>query len=164
MGSRTGSAQQPVKFFIYSTPRSGSAWLANFLTYGGSFCQHEPLSSGEIVFADYPVSGAIDTGASFIGYLPPEGVKTYHLYRNPAEVKISLRRAGLPIYPMDDYRMGFEYGKLFDVGYLEYVWGEITGLPFDKTRAEMLIDLNVQRDIPALKEKLRNRIWHGLAH
>jgi len=117
------------QFFIYSTPRSGSAWLANFLTYGGSFCQHEPLANGQMVFTDHPVSGAVDTGASFIGYLPPEGVNVFHLYRDPGEVRRSLRSAGLPYYPLDDYRRGFEYARLFDIGYLEDLWGRVTGLP-----------------------------------
>ena len=148
-----------MRFFIYSTPRSGSAWLSNFLTYGGSFCQHEPLANGGMFFTDHPVSGAVDTGASFVGYLPPEGVHTYHLYRDPLEVKRSLRRAGLPLYPMDDYKMGFEYGRLFDFGYLEYVWGEVVGLPFDRARAEMLIELNVQRDISSLKQRVTK--WVG---
>lgn len=30
-------------FFIISLPRSGTAWLANFLTWGDSFCYHEAL-------------------------------------------------------------------------------------------------------------------------
>jgi len=153
-----------VRFFIYSTPRSGSAWLANFLTYGGSFCQHEPLAAGNLKFTDHPVSGAIDTGAAFIGYLPPEGVATYHLHRDPLEIRLSLKRAGLATYPLDDYKRGFEYGRLFDVNYLEDLWGRVTGLPFDRERAEMLVEMNVQRDIASLKETLRKRTWHGLAH
>jgi len=112
-------------------------------------------------FTDHPVSGAIDTGAAFVGYRPPEGVRVFHLYRDPLEVRRSLRRAGLPVYDLSDYRGGFEYGRLWDIGYLENLWGEITGLPFDRERAEMLINLNVQRDIGKLKKSLRNNTWRG---
>lgn len=148
-----------MRFFIYSTPRSGSAWLSNFLTYGDSFCKHEPLAEGKMVFADYPVSGAVDTGASFVGYLPPEGTRIFHLWRNPSEVAASMRAIGLPSYCLDEYRMGFEYSRLFDVGYLEELWNKVTGLPFCKERAELLVEMNVQRDV----EKLRKRLCRGLA-
>lgn len=39
MSYRQGSR----KFFILALPRSRTAWLANFLTYGPSFCFHEGL-------------------------------------------------------------------------------------------------------------------------
>lgn len=110
-------------------------------------------------FADYPVSGAVDTGASFVGYMPPEGTLVFHLWRELSEVRDSLTDIGLPYYNFDSYRRGFEYSRLFDIGYLGDLWCEVTGLPFDKNRAEMLIEMNVQRDI----EKLRSRICRGLA-
>ena len=138
-------------------PRSGSAWLSNFLTYGDSFCKHEPLAEGVMKFADSPVSGAVDTGAAFVGYLPPEGTRIFHLSRDIWEVQKSLMRIGLPTIDLSCYLTGFEYGRLFDVGYLENLWGEVTGLPFNKERAEMLIEMNVQRDV----EKLRKRLCLG---
>lgn len=146
------------RFFIYSTPRSGSAWLANFLTYGGSFCQHEPLADGGMYFPDYPVSGAIDTGASFIGYKPPIGVEVFYLCRDKQQVADSLRRAGLPAYDLSAYKSGFQYRDLFDVEYLEVLWGLITKLPFDRNRAEMLVEMNVQRSIDAITHRVLRRV------
>jgi len=143
------------RFFVYSTPRSGSAWLSNFLTYGGSFCQHEPLVSGQMTFTAHAVSGAVDTGAVMVGYIPPPECKIFHLYRDVQEVGDSLRALGLPTYDMSKYRKGFEYARLFDVSYLEWVWWEVTGLAFDKARAEMLIELNIQRSLPSLVRRLR---------
>lgn len=145
------------RFFIYSTPRSGSAWLSNFLTYSGSFCQHEPLVNGGMYYPDYPVSGAIDTGAAFIGYAPPEGVDIFYLARDHIEVKASLVKAGLSAYDLSAYKSGFRYRDLFDINYLEVLWGIVTGLPFDRDRAEMLIEMNVQRSIPAIKNRLLRR-------
>lgn len=146
------------RFLIYSTPRSGSAWLSNFLTYGGSFCQHEPLADGGgIYFPDYPVSGAIDTGAAILGYIPPDGVEVFHLCRNKQEVADSLKRIGLPTYDLSRYKSGFQYRDLFDIDYLEIVWGVVTKLPFDRNRAEMLIEMNVQRSISALTHRVKQK-------
>ena len=58
-------------FFILSLPRSGTAWLSNFLTWGDCFCYHE-LSYGcealddiEQAFrkTDAPIVGTADTAA-----------------------------------------------------------------------------------------------------
>ena len=150
------------RFFIYSTPRSGSAWLSTFLTYSGSYCQHEPLAKGPLVFAPYPVSGAVDTGASFIKYLPPEDVHVFSLYRDLDDVRESLRRISLPDYDFSNYKSsGFRYERINDIGYLEHMWDEITGLPFDRARAEALIEMNVQRDIRTLFLDYGERQWRG---
>ena len=150
------------RFFIYSTPRSGSAWLSTFLTYGGSYCQHEPLAKGALAFAPYPVSGAIDTGASFINYFPPEGVRVFSLHRDLGEVRKSLSRIGLPDYDFSNYRFnGFCYERIGDIDYLEHVWDEITGLPFDRARAEALIEMNIQREIRTLFLDYGERQWRG---
>lgn len=145
------------RFFIYSTPRSGSAWLANYLTYGGSFCQHEPLANGGWYPADYPVSGAIDTGAAFIGYKPFLDVEVFYLARNHTEVAASLKRIGLPAYDLSAYKSGFQYRDLFDIDYLEVLWGLVTHLPFDRDRTEMLLEMNVQRSVSALTNRIRRR-------
>lgn len=146
------------RFFIYSTPRSGSAWLSNFLTYGGSFCQHEPMADGSgVYFPEYQVSGAIDTGAALIGYKPPEGVEIFHLARDRDEVVSSLQKIGLKPYDLSAYKSGFRYRDLFDINYLEVLWGLVTHLPFDRNRAEMLIEMNVQRSITALLHRIRRR-------
>lgn len=146
------------RFLIYSTPRSGSAWLSNFLTYGGSFCQHEPLAHGNgIYWPEYPVSGAIDTGAAYIGYKPPEGVEIFHLARDKQEVAASLKKMGLPSYDLTAYKSQFRYRDLFDVDYLEVLWGVVTHLPFDRNRTEALIEMNVQRSVSAIRSHLMRR-------
>ncbi len=144
---------------MYSTPRSGSAWLSNFLTYGGSFCQHEPLAYGKgVYFPEYPVSGAIDTGAAFIKYVPPEGVEVFHLTRPYWEVTESLKKIGLPSYDLSAYKSGFQFRDLFDIDYLEILWGLVTKLPFDRLRTEALLEMNVQRNIGLLRQTAR-KAW-----
>jgi hypothetical protein len=46
-----------------------------------------------------------------------------------------------------------EYEKLFDLGYLHDVWSAITGLPFDKERAKLAMEMNIQVDIKALLKR-----------
>ena len=147
------------RFFIYAMPRSGSAWLANFLTYSGSFCQHEPLAGGSFRFSDYPVSGAVDTGAAFIGYEPPDGTLIFHLSRNVTDVAKSLRAIGLEPYDFANYWTGgFQYERLFDIGYLRELWIEVTRFPFDRERTLALMRMNVQTDL----NQLRTLLWRGL--
>lgn len=51
-------------FFIASLPRSRTAWLANFLTTGDSFCFHEPMN--RTALSEYPRLLA-DTGKRYAG-------------------------------------------------------------------------------------------------
>lgn len=137
-------------------PRSGSAWLANFLTDGRCFCAHEPLADGHIDWSSGAVSGAICTAAALAGFKPPEGVRTYSLSRDPDAVNRSLVNSGLPAMDLSMYPTGgFVYERLFDIDYLESIWAEVVGLSFNKRRAEMLIEMNVQRDLSKLFNKLR---------
>lgn len=147
-----------MRFFIYSTPRSGSAWLSNFLTYGGSFCLHDPLADGDFKFLEYPVSGAIDTGAATIGYKPPEGTRIFYLKRRYEDARESLQKTGWPVWDFPKFGEGFEFERLHDIAYLQDVWDQVTGLPFDKPRAEMLIEMNIQRDMTAICARVARRM------
>lgn len=142
-------------------PRSGSAWLSNFLTYGGSFCYHEPLVEippeelvGKLSSRPETVVGAVDTGAAFFKDRLPE-IPTYALVRDETESRDSLWRLNLPWIPSYGrvVAMGvpvIEYRKMFDLGYLRDVWIMLTQLPFDEERAKLAIEMNVQRSISAL--------------
>jgi hypothetical protein len=143
-------------FLICSTPRSGSAWLANFLTYDGCFCAHEPMAGGFGTITGYKVVGSVDTAAAWmveeIRRTMPD-LRIYHLARDFYEVHESLRRMGIDgeIPPIGD---GWKYESLFTIPTLRELWGEIVGTTFDETRARMLIEMNVQRDLRALRHRL----------
>ena len=133
-----------MKFLIYAMPRSGSAWLANFLTSDGLVCHHDPLGRMSFEQAN-TLDAAIDTGA----YLFPGKLQAechYALVRRVGDSNRSLMRIGLP--PLAEYPQlavpTFFYERLFDIGYLEDLWAQIRGPGFDAERARMLIDLNVQ--------------------
>ncbi len=133
-----------MKFLIYAMPRSGSAWLANFLTHDGLVCHHDPLGrmSPEKV---NELDAAVDTGAYlFRDRLNAE--RSYQLVRRVEDCNRSLARLGLP--QIAEYQgllaRTFYYERMFDVGYLAKLWREVRGPGFDQERAEVLIDLNVQ--------------------
>ncbi len=144
-------------FLILSTPRSGSAWLANFLTHGDCFCYHEPMAGGPISRLDRqaPITGAIDTAAWMWPEQLPRVPKLYALTREPRRVSRSLRSLYLPDDP--DFELfrevtrdliTFEFERLFNLDYLEGVWRTVVGPPsFHVERARQLIPTNVQRDL-----------------
>lgn len=143
-------------FLIFALPRSGSAWLSNFLTYGECFCYHEPLAGGPLSRLGRPADmvGAADTGAYLF---PVSAPREYALVRSPQAVTYSLVKKGL--MPLQDWELfhartqglvTFKYELLFDVGYLREVWMEVVGTAFPHERAQQLIEMNVQHDIHTL--------------
>ena len=88
-----------MNFFIYSLPRSGSAWLSQFLTGPDSYCYHEPFSDdlGVRQKCTESIIGAVDTSAFQFhkGAHIEMGAKPYVLVRDPSEVAFSLAKLGV---------------------------------------------------------------------
>lgn len=147
-------------FLICAMPRSGSAWLANFLTYDGCICLHDPLAGGEWPDGHHALRGCVDTGAAHFLDRLPSGLRLYSLTRNAQDARDSLERLGLPVIesPAVD-APAFHYERLFDIGYLREIWAEIVGSPFDELRAAMLLEMNVQRDMDSLRKRVTT--WLG---
>ena len=158
-------------FFIFSLPRSGSAWLSMFLSGRDSYCYHEPLADftadawiEQAQKRPEEIVGGVDTGAYrwptlLTGLLP--GAKLFVLVRNREEIKRSwnsLRFNALPENIMDAevekiraISVGMEriyHAHLGDVSYLEDLWGRVIGTPFDRERALLLSEMRVTRDVP----------------
>lgn len=147
-------------YIIYSTPRSGSAWLANFLSYDGSFCYHDPLENTDpadlgvlLSTPGYDVVGCVDTGAAlFRGSLSRLGLRQFALVRDAEDVSESLLNIGLPdvsnieMIESIDVDVVFRYEGMFTLAALAPIWAVVTGLPFDPVRAAQLLKMNVQRD------------------
>jgi hypothetical protein len=151
------------KFFIFSLPRSGSSWLSVFLSGPGSYCYHEPFADGGTprlysLWDKRPEEcvGAIDTSGHQRTTIP--ACDSYFvLHRHKHDIESSLRRKGwvlnidTEIQKLDAAERTFEclsirYNRLTEISYLESIWYSITaGLPFDKERAEYLIEMNIQR-------------------
>jgi hypothetical protein len=151
-----------MNFFIFSLPRSGSAWLSIFLTYGGSFCYHEPSAEREPLdkLFERPGSGAIDT----LAYTHPERYKKYRLFvlaRAADQIEESSRRCGVnyraPIVEFNRVTYGLpqiEHCRLSDIDYLQQVWSMIVGTPFDRDRTEQLAGMNITRDLSKISSKV----------
>lgn len=141
-------------FLICSTPRSGSAWLANFLTYDGVLCVHEPMVT-PVPRGNHWLVGGVDTGAAH--YPLPSSMRIYQLRRDEREVERSLRNMGLPFLatPLLDVKT-WDYRDLFTLDCLGEIWTEIVGTPFDGIRAALLIELNVQHSIAPLRARVKS--------
>jgi hypothetical protein len=158
-------------FFIYSLPRSGSAWLSVFLSQPGAFCIHEPLANEEPVMEQLArrpeeVSGAIDTSAySDPISLPPE-VPIYVLWRDWQDVEQSSLRMGYDVDVRTQQRIlttnlkvspanTIRYKDLGNLDYLEILWKELVGTEFDRERAEYLVEMNIERSLSSVITRLR---------
>ena len=158
-------------FFIYSLPRSGSAWLSMFLSQPGSYCIHEPLANEEGVMeqlAQRPeeVSGAIDTSAYLEPLVLPPEVQTFILWRDWQDVEQSSLRMGFEVDVRTEQRILTEnlkmtkentirYKDLWNLNYLEVLWKEIVGTPFDRERAEYLTEMRIERSVESIVKRLR---------
>jgi hypothetical protein len=158
-------------FFIYSLPRSGSAWLSLFLSQPGAFCLHEPLANEESVeeqLAQRPedVVGAIDTSAYLEPLVLPSEMRTYILWRDWNEIEASSLRIGFSVDAQTQqmvFRQNLKitsentirYKDLSNLDYLEVLWTEIVGTPFDALRAEYLLEMQVERSVSSIVKRLR---------
>ena len=147
-------------YLICATPRSGSAWLANFLSSGDCICIHEPLAYAPRL-SGYRVVGGVDTGAPFhvaeLREAMPE-LRFYALTRDREAVKASLAELGLPAldYPALDLPT-FEFERFGEVEYLRWMWDELNGPGFDEVRAAQLVEMNVQRNLELLAARLQEK-------
>ena len=159
-------------FFIISLPRSGTAWLANFLTYGDAFCFHEGLFGCASLdqYAELfngvekSVVGNADTGAIFI--LPAlfkryPDAKYVFVIRDLVDISASLQRVGLSpakVPEMADYlwwgitaidgAITVKFDDLFNQITLRKIWKHI-GMPdpFPFRRTEMLRQMRIEDGI-----------------
>ena len=87
-------------FVIFALPRSRTAWLARFLTYGDWQCGHEELrhcrSLHDVTsWLSQPYTGTVETAAASFWRLLPANVRVVTLRRPVPDVVASLARAGL---------------------------------------------------------------------
>lgn len=163
------------RFFIFSLPRSGSSWLSTFLSMPGSYCYHEPFADGDWLAlrtkwdnrAESCV-GAIDTSAhqrfTGVDVVAAEAV-CFVLHRHKRDIESSLRRRGWvmdlgkEIDQLDKLTystcISLYYNWFNEIRYLETIWNSITGgLPFDRERAEYLIEMNIQRSFASVSKRV----------
>jgi hypothetical protein len=144
-------------FMVIALPRSGSAWLANWLTTDTSICLHDPLATSTLEELD-----AMDGGRTFgiadtsLFLYPTDRIDRHQarklvLARDFNAANQSLARLGLP--RMDrgiktkilrlPYRFAL-YGDLFDQTKAKPIYEYLLQKPFDPIRHRALCDWNVQ--------------------
>lgn len=152
-----------MNFFIFSLPRSGSAWLSVFLTGKDSFCYHELTVEKDWQNAPKArvesVIGAVDTAASMYSNLIYDAfpnAKYFTLVRDRNEINKSIKKLDAqfnlnPTYDAFNFDLPshseIRYDLLTDLCYLEDVWSRVIGSGFDKERAKILTQMNIQRDV-----------------
>lgn len=167
-------------FFILCLPRSRSAWLANFLSYGNSHCFHEGLVGCENVqdlrenmeFTGYEVVGNSDCGnILFIDEIIKEfdDAKFVVVHRNAKDVYDELDSIGLPEHGL--VQLAEQKLKEFDVSAMHVdfnmttedasaLWEFCTGTKCNKDRLEMLdrmdISVPVEKQIQRINQNILN--------
>lgn len=145
----------PLDFIVLALPRSGTTWIANWLTTDRSLCLHDPFALGmpESWPHDHRVRGISCTGAA----LMPRWLAHYHcpiaiIDRDPMECDASLARMGLPgtqtfrdaINAIPGLHVRFE--KLWNETTARVLWDYLmpATVTFDALRYRMLRGMNVQ--------------------
>jgi hypothetical protein len=152
-----------MNFFIFSLPRSGSAWLSVFLTYAHSFCYHEPTSERESLDELFKRPGMVG-GVDTLAYTRPDIRFKYNCFvlkRDYADIEKSSRTCGVHYKaPARQFEAATEalpvidYHKLDQIEYLEKLWHLVAGSGFDRQRALQLIEMNIQRNLERFKRKV----------
>jgi hypothetical protein len=168
-------------FFITGLPRSRTAWLANFMTYGGAYCQHEGLLREEQALrwlACGERHGLADSTIPFAWERILERFPSFSLViveREPeasfdsllgfldrGELRVNrtilhrrfeqLGRA-LKVMKFTTPHIAVKFEDLSKLETLHRIWEHCVPYPFDMERAEMLQTLNVQQELRAVRAK-----------
>lgn len=162
-------------FIVLALPRSGTAWLANWLTTYGSLCLHDPFSAG--LPETWPIDQRPRGIACTVSALMPRWLSEHAcpiaiIERDYRACDASMEKLGLPgteafrdaVAAMPGERFAFD--ALFeDEAVARALWGYLLPkLPFDPIRYRMLRDLQVQRHprIGYLPDTANALIEHGL--
>ena len=109
------------RFFITGLPRSGTAWIANYLTYGNSFCFHEGLADYDSIhdFAamlDQTEAECVgDSDTVITGILPwlyekyPDARYVF-IQRNRYDVEQSLITNGFSTHKIPEIQRSLDWG------------------------------------------------------
>ena len=169
-------------FYITGLPRSGTAWLANYLTTDKSICVHEASTYANdegwsvnhyLDTLEYPIAGTADS-AIWNSIHEIDGPLLF-VNRPLDQVIKSIRNAQFvePGYEavvatnannkLNEFRkinegMEVDFKDLFDINKLEELWKYlIPEIPFNNYRTEMLLNLNVQQDVLLVAKKMERK-------
>lgn len=145
-----------VQFMVLSAPRSASTWVANWLTTDKTLCLHDPLLLHAADMLDaIPCDRILGLACTALPVLP-ELVEAYQarkviVHRDAGEVDRSLETIGLS--PLGSVwknaleslsGMHIAFDALFDPARARPIYEYLTGLPFDKERHALLVDMHIE--------------------
>jgi hypothetical protein len=162
-------------FFITGLPRSKSAWLANYLTWGDSFCYHDQLQHFTHLH-DFRTM-LTDTPAAVVGHSDPANVLVWRdlaamfpdatwivVRRNFGDCLRACRRINPDTLGERLNEMQTELDRLctalkpvelaFDQSYLGEAAAVALGLPLNQARAKFLEHLQVQVEPVYLRDRI----------
>lgn len=168
-------------FLIVSLPRSRTAWLANFLTYGQSFCYHEGLLGcsnieqfkKRLESTGTEISGNSDCGNVFfldrIKELIPD-IRIVVIKRDLEEVMSSLDAMGdqfgyretvVAAAELIDKSQHYHSALTIDFNDIgedacKIIWEYCTGSVFNRNRWEMLDGINMEIDTHKKLKSMRD--------
>jgi len=152
---------QDRNFFILGLPRSRTAWLANFMTYGQTFCYHEGINDCHTI-EDYKTKLGYNKGDSSTASMLLDLDKHFpgskkviidsdinrameysdKLTGNPNEDWMMHTQARL--YQFDGLTVNYD-----DIDYnLQTIWEYITNTDYNEDRGNMLKRMNIQINDP----------------
>lgn len=166
-----------VDFIVLGLPRSGTTWLANWLTTDRSLCLHDPFAKA---LPEHWEGGTKRLGISCTGaYLMPAWLAQQDcpvaiIERDPGECDNCLARLGLPDTAPLRQAFAEASGKRWR---FTDIWNEekarelwaflLPGIAFDAARYRLLRDMRIEpRDYgldPAVAHELMERGWLGTA-
>lgn len=160
-----------IDFAVIGLPRSGTTWIANWLTTDRSFCLHDPWLYGMVPSAwPRPEPGRL-FGISCTGsYMHAEFMESLDcpiikVVRDPINCETSLVKEGFSGYiprmqhyfsDADGMRVNFD--GLWDEDCARFVWSYLLPrIPFDGLRYRQLVNMRVvphRRVVEMIREKI----------
>lgn len=158
-----------IDFAVFALPRSGTAWLAAWLTTETSLCLHDPFAA---TMPEHWDAGGKRLGISCTGsYLFPKWIHSLDcpiavIERDPDECAASLRANGLPddVKPLRsalDAVEGRRFRNLWDEDEARELWAFLLPhVAFDAQRYRLFRDMRIETktrtaDMDTLAELVR---------
>ena len=146
-----------IDFFVTGLPRSGTTWVANWLTTDTTLCIHDPLYKYQVEELD-SLKTTKRLGISCTGiwrlpkFLSAHPAKKLILHRDLAEVNDSLKNEmNVPIITEEEAAtindiigVHVNYTDLFDPIAAKNIYETLLEKPFDAERHAYLVEINVQ--------------------
>jgi len=161
-------------FVVFALPRSRTAWLSRYLTYGDWHCGHDELrhcrSLDDVTsWLAQPCTGTVETAAAPFWRLLPVGVRVMTVRRRLPDIIASLRRGGLVFDDAPMMRLlanlerkldqierrlpnvlSVQFGDLKSEAACAEVFEHCLGLPHDPAWWTAMSAVNIQISLPKL--------------